>query len=423
MASPNDLVVFQNVPLPTSATVGQTLTICEPSVANNGSQIYFSGNLFAARSLDNAATWTFLSPFTTFPWADGGFCCDQTLVYAPSHDLTIWFLQYSPRGNKNTLRLAVKKGKGGAPFDHYFDLVPEKVNSAFKNEWFDYNHAALSNKFLYVTTNTYTDEKWKRAVIFRIPLSALTASSSKLDYSYFPWDRNESLRCTAGARDVMYFAAHNSLSQIRLFTWPESSPDVSFNDISVRPWIRGGAKAPGPDGKDWLGRAKGDITGGYFSKGTLGFLWSANAQPPARPQPYVRAVQIDATTKAVINEPDIWNDSFAFAFPDAISNTDGDVGITLYRGGGKVYPTHVVGMWDAAANRWQLADTKASTNGPADTKWGDYIAVRRHAPDGLTFIASGFTLQGGGTQANIEPHYVHFGLRKHAEEAAKGLEP
>ena len=107
---PTNLTLFRNIALPASATSGQTSTVGEPSLANNGAEIYYSGNWYAARSLDNAASWAYVNPFTTFPSADGGFCCDQTLIYDPTRNITIWLLQYIRQNNTNTLRVVVKKG-------------------------------------------------------------------------------------------------------------------------------------------------------------------------------------------------------------------------------------------------------------------------------------------------------------------------
>src|SRR5688572_17743490 len=162
---PSNLTLFKNVALPTSATSGQTSTVGEPSVANNGAEIYYSGNWYAARSLDNAASWSYVNPFTTFPSADNGFCCDQTLIYDPTRNITIWLLQYIKKNNTNTLRVVVKKGTGGGIFDFFHDLKPGDVNPAWAVEWFDYNSAALSNNFLYITTNSFTGSTntWQRA--------------------------------------------------------------------------------------------------------------------------------------------------------------------------------------------------------------------------------------------------------------------
>ncbi len=402
----NNLTLFQNVALPRLATSGQTSTVGEPSLANNGAEIYYSGNWYAARSLDNAASWSYVNPFTTFPSADGGFCCDQTLIYDPTRNITIWLLQYVRQNNTNTLRVVVKKGTGGGVFDFFHDLKPGNVNPAWAAEWFDYNSAALSNNYLYITTNSFSGNTWQRAVVFRISLDNLAAGGA-LSYDFFSTTTNGSLRCTLGAGDTMYFGSHNNLSQVRVFTWPESSTTVTFNNVNVTSWTDGAYSAPGPDGRNWLTRTDGRITGAFLANGVIGFLWTANAQT-GRPQPYVRVVRIDAATKALVSEPDIWNSTFAYAYPDGCANVAGGVGISLFRGGGPIFPTHVVGVSQGAG--WLLADTKAGTSGPQDGKWGDYVTCRRHAPDGVTFIASGYTLQGGALQSNIEPRYVHFGV-------------
>ncbi len=233
-----------------------------------------------------------------------------------------------------------------------------------------------------------------------------------MSYNFFSTTSNGSLRCTLGARDVMYFGSHNSVSSFRLFTWRESSSAVSFNDIAVTPWVSGAYSAPGPDGNNWLSRTDPRVTAAWQTCGVAGFMWTANRQS-GRPFPFIRAVRIDTITKAKIDEPDIWHNGFAYAYPDACSNDAGGTGVTLFRGGGPAFPTHVVGIWNNTTNSWQLADSRAGTNGPADTKWGDYLTCRRHSPDGFTFIASGYTLQGGADRANIEPRYVHFGAQKY----------
>jgi hypothetical protein len=137
-------------------------------------------------------------------------------------------------------------------------------------------------------------------------------------------------------------------------------------------------------------------------------MWSANRKAN-RPYPYVRVVRLDETMKAVVDEPDIWSAGYAFAYPDAYPNEEGDVGVTVFRGGGTRYPGHVVGFRDDTAGAWRLRTTRDSSHGPADGKWGDYLTCRRHSPQTNTWVAVGFTLQGGGARTDIEPRYVHVG--------------
>jgi hypothetical protein len=410
---PADFVLFRNISLGDPETGGQTSTVGEPSLANNGDQIWLTGNWYATRSLDNGTAWTFVSPYNTLPPVNGGFCCDQTVLYDPSRDLTFWILQYVKQSGTNSMRLAVKQGKTlGNNNWHWWDFQPVSVNAGWQNQWFDYNHAALSNNFLYLASNVFrtTNDRWTRSVVLRLPLDDLAAGGT-LNHNYFESTTNFSLRCTQGARDVMYFGSHTSNSQLRLFSWPENTNTVGQLDVNVSGWLGGTYSAPGPDGNDWLSRCDPRITGAWVADGVIGFAWSAN-RTAGRPFPYIRVVRLDESTRNRIDEPDIWNQSYAYAYVDASPNDRGHVGVSLFRGGGNRHPGHVVGIWDDYSNGWALQGTRDGTNGPVDGKWGDYLTCRRRSPDGLTWIAAGFTLQGGGSRNNVEPQVVHFGRRR-----------
>ena len=47
--------------------------------------------------------------------------------------------------------------------------------------------------------------------------------------------------------------------------------------------------------------------------------------------------------------------------------------------------------------------TAASTHGPLQGKWGDYVTVKPHPRRPTALVASGFTLQGGQDRRNVEP--------------------
>jgi hypothetical protein len=219
----------------------------------------------------------------------------------------------------------------------------------------------------------------------------------------------------------MYFASHVNNSTVRVFSWPETSNTVTSRDVGVSAWSDGDYSAPGPDGANWLSRTDDRITGAWVANGLIGLAWSANRRA-TRPFPYVRVVRIVEATMALRDDADIWSANHAYAYPDACPNDRGHVGITLFRGGGALHPGHVVGIWDDFSNRWQLVVTANGTHGPVDTKWGDYLACRRHSPDGLTWLASGYTLQGGGQRDNIEPRLVHFGRRRDERAAQRWRE-
>ena len=410
---PSPVVFLRNVALPTTATTGQTSTVGEPSVATQNSDVFFTGNWYGSRSADDGANWLFVDPFSALPPVDNGFCCDQTVILAASRQLPVWLLQYVNTNASNTLRIAVNPGPGLNTAGWIFwDLTPSSVNPAWAGEWFDYNHAAVTDRFLYVGTNAFTiaDDTWTRSVIFRIALDSLQ-EGQPLEFDFFDSTENFSLRCAQGATDTMYIVSHNTLSQVRVFSWPENSAQVTATDVDVAAWQAGSYSAPGPDGRNWLGRCDPRITGVWVANGQIGIMWTANANPPARPLPHVRVVRLDETTKTLIDEPDIWNANFAFAYPDACPNRNGDVGVTVFRGGGPHHPSHVVGFRQEPQAAWRIRVTRSGTHTATDGKWGDYLTCRRHAPRDDTWIAAGYTLQGGGGRQDIQPRYVHFQRR------------
>jgi len=411
--NPSDFFTFRNIGLPDSATSNRTSTVGEPSIANRGKHIFISGNWYASASANNGNTWQYVDPSNTLPSAAGGFCCDQIVHYDPSRDITIWLLQYRRANNTNVLRLAINRGPavGGGGW-YWWDFTPVGVNSEWDGEWFDYPDLALTNNHLYMTTNVFRiTGGWTRAVIFKFPLDTLAAGTS-LGYSYYSTTANGSLRCAQGARETMYFASHNSSSSVRIFTWPDNNNSISWNDVAVAAWTRNYA-TNGPDGRNWLKRVDPRITGGWVADGVIGFMWTAGRNA-SRPFPHARVIRVDENTKALIDQPDIWSNNAAYAYPAVCPNDRGHLGLSIFYGGGKKHPSYVVGVNDDYTGPTSFALFYASqgTDGPISLKWGDYITCRRHSPDGFTWIGTGFTLQGGGNRTDIVPRMIHFGRRR-----------
>jgi hypothetical protein len=68
----------------------------------------------------------------------------------------------------------------------------------------------------------------------------------------------------------------------------------------------------------------------------------------------------------------------------------------------------MVGVRAAGGTAWNLRTVVRSTNSPDDDKWGDYLSCRRDHPNGDEWVASGYSLQGGGGLASVAPHFVRF---------------
>ncbi len=413
--SAGDFVLFKNIALGDQATGVQTSSVGEPSVANNGKQIFVTGNWYATKSVDSGNTWQYVNPFSTLPSAAGGFCCDQVVIYDKSRDLFIWLLQYiRAASGSNVLRVAVKRGptlQDNSSW-YWWDFSPANVNGQWASNWFDYPDLALSNDFLWLSSNVFNaSSQWQGASVLRLPLDPLAAGTG-FGYSFFNTTANGSLRFSQGATDTMYFASHNSGSEVRLFKWAEDSGTIYWNNIGVNAWSGGSYNAPGPDGLNWLGRADPRITGAWVGGGVIGLMWTANSRGN-RPFPHIRVVRIDQRTLSVINQPDLWSASGAWAYPAAAANSRGHVGISAFFGGGSWgHPAHIVGIWDDYSNGWDIRVARYSTNGPTGGRWGDYLSCRRHTPDDLTWIASGYVIRGGTDREDIMPGVVHFGRRR-----------
>ncbi len=409
--TPRTPVFLTNRALSDIETNNITSTVGEPSVAVRGSEILITGNWYASFSTDGGSTFTYMNPATSFPPIPGQpFCCDQVAIYDPGHDLMIWFLQYVEDGNGNTVRIAVAQGNDITTQQwRIYDFTPQGIGG-WNNEWFDYPDLAVSDDFLYVTTNTFSTPPYSftRALILRIPLNEISAYQA-LNFDFFQTNQGFSFRPTQGSSGTMYFGTNVSTNSVRVYTWPENSNTISVDDVAVQVWSNATRVAPGPDGRDWLGRVDQRITGAWASGDDIGFAWTA-AQDNNFPFPHVRVVVMNRNSKNVTAQPHLWNTSFAYAYPATAPNSNGTVGISVsYGGGSQLFPGHLVGVFESSTSTWDMVTTADGTHGPDRNVWGDYLAVRPHGTQTDTWVATGFALQGGTMGNNIVPRYIHFG--------------
>ena len=398
------VTIIRNTGLDDAATSGQTSTVCEPTVAAAGRQVFFTGNWFASRSGTSGASWTHVNPFTAFAAASGGFCCDQVALYDPSRKIWIWILQYSAAGGSNIFRIAVAKSSNG-PWK-YWGFAPAQLSPAYSNLWFDYPDAALSANHLFVTFNVFNAaDAWQRAVVFKFPLAQL-AEGLGLTYDWWTTTGHGSLRLTQGASTEMNLGAHNGSRTLRVWRWPDGPGNVTFFDVTTAAWSAGPYAAGGPGGNNWLARIDSRITGGWRRGREAGFLWTASPSG-GKPRPYIKAAVVDTTSGTLTGQPDIWSNTGTWAYPAAAVSSASAVGFTAFYGSGQRHPAHVVGA-RRQDGTWDSALTATSTHGPADRKWGDYLSIRPHPARAGSWAASGYTLQGGAERQHIEPRYVHF---------------
>lgn len=398
------LTLLKNQGLTDAQTSTSTSNICEPSTAANGSQQFMTGNWFASSSANLGTNWTYISPYTRFPAAAGGFCCDQLVLFNPKYKIWIWLLQYSQGANgENIFRLAISREASFGTW-YWWDFVSSGGLAGWAGNWLDYPDMAFTNEQLFITFNMFKGNAWQRAVVFRMPLATL-ASGGALGYQRWATTSNGSIRLCRGPGTVMYMGSHNSASQLRVFNWPDTSLNIAWNDVNVRSWLGGAYSATGPGGINWLGRTDSRITGAWMGAGVLGFMWTAN-RDGSHALPYIRVARINASNRTLLSEPDIWSATAAWAYPAAAANSAGAAAFTAFYGGGNFHPSHVVGLQSGGG--WATTFTKVGTHSPPQQSWGDYLSCTPYHPDGTQWVASGYTLQGGTARSNIEPRFVHF---------------
>jgi hypothetical protein len=390
-----------------AATGTATGTVNEPTVATSGRRILVTGNWFASRSTDGGATWSQLSPFTEFPEDRGPFCCDQIAHYVRSHRLWVWLLQYVAVGPSNVYRLAVSATGASGTWDTW-DIAPTDLDPTWTDVWLDYPDLAVSDGHLWVSCNVFdASDRWRAAAVVRLRLDNLVARTA-LAPEVWTTRSAGSLRFIQGAGDTMWFASTSAGSaRLRVFAWPDAAATVSSWSVPVSAWTASGYSSRGPGGAEWLSRADWRVTAAWRSRGQLGFAWTAGPRT-GRPHPYVKVVRLDEATVTLHDEPDLWSQTGAWAYPAAAPNGRGDVGIAAFFGG-PTHPAHAVGMLDETTATWSMALTATSTHGPAQASWGDYLVVRPHPRSTTRWMASGFTLQGGTDRRFVEPLVVEFG--------------
>jgi hypothetical protein len=412
---PSTLTIIQTSPL--APTTGQS-TINEPSVAQSGAYVFYTGNWYAARSTTGGAQWSYINPYTDMP----DFCCDQDVIVDRGRDIFLWYRQgtYQPATGQNRFALGISS-TGGASFCTY-SFRPLDVNSSWTNQWFDYPHLALSNNFLYIVTNVFgpppappAQPPFLQQVILRFPLDALQACTG-FNYTYFPGFASGWGEPVQGATTTMYIGDHRGLTDsFRVFWQPENSGSIFWVDRDIPGWTfeNGDASCPGPDGLNWCSRANSKIQAGwvrqpkYSGIGEVGFMWNARGGPNLPfPLPYVEAVTFRQDTLDVTGRPFLWDSNFTWHYPFASPNARGDLGVTVSGGSTTAYVGTLFAInddYNETPPPWEVYYLRIGNSGA--TAWGDYVRNRPFLPTQLGWISSGHTQQGGSTGANTEPRY------------------
>jgi hypothetical protein len=381
-------------------------SVNEPSGAVGGGVVFETVNWYAAYSTNNGGNFTQLDPTTIFPNnTNGGYCCDQIVQYAPSVDRMIWLLQYGSGYRIAAASPAQIKNSNGTAWT-YWDITAAQLGF---NNGVDYPDMSLGNKSAYLSF----DEYGAGLAVVRIPLAEIQASAT-IHFQYT--DPNNSPMAYGGhltqnSEDEIFWAGHNSNSNMRIFSWQEGSNTYFWRDIGIGSWPNNNANMTSntPDAKDWLTKLRGfpnnAVLGSTRVRSVAGkqvnqiwFAWSAPSGNNFK-QPHVQWVALNRSNNfSLVTQRQIWNNSYAFTYPAIASNSNGEVGLSLEYGGGGNYENHVAGFW----GDFIVYTTTSSNKGV--TRFGDYVTIRQSAAHPARFDIFGY-----GMKATPDTHYAQFG--------------
>ena len=393
----------------------------EPSVGANGAVVLMTFNWGARYSTDSGQTWTNLDPTTIFPSGpqkdgsgnsiSGAFCCDQVVQYVPSIDRFIWFMQFCGNagcnGGKNIIRVASASTadliSSHATAWTYWDIASTQVEAG---GILDYPDMSVGNNSLYISI----DAVGTGLLIMRLPLHDIQLGNGFTFWYTHPSDGGTAYggHVCQNTGDEVYWAGHNNTSSMRIFSWKESETTYYWRDRDINSWTNGLA-CNTPGGVNWLTGSAGfpgnSVLGITRRNNEIWCAWTANAGGGFA-NAHVELVKFRNSDYAVIEQMQIWNNDYAFAYPCLSTNTDNEVGISLEWGGVTTEANHAVGfMGDFVVYYPRLSTSSNPRN-------GDYVSIRRFHNKGRMFSAVGYTTQNnatppGGTFSDV--HYILFG--------------
>ena len=409
-----DVALFTNTALTQAGAQRTASNVGEPSVAMNGSVVFYAGNWYAAMSSDGGKSFQYIDPAAAFAASDppnAHFCCDQIVNYIPSIDTFVWLLQYGPDTGDNIQRLAFAKTDEVVHGQwRLFDITTASLG--VPGGFLDFPDLAVGANCLYVTTNIFQANSAGSGVV-RIPFAGIV--NGQVSAQRFVSMDYQSFRVAQNAGPTAYFAAHKDTSTLVVFAWNESAAAPSQSSVGVARWIGGnGYRSVCKDGTRWLDRADPRITGATQRGGELWFAWGVDQKSNHRTFPFIQIAQINAADLTLIDNINVFDPDSATCYAGLATNAQNEVGITYMIGGGPRNPSHVVGIVTgsrkdvlvSAGDRGPQADPQTGKG-----EWGDYLTARPAFPDQRNFVATGFTMLGlaDGSNRDVTPRFVVFG--------------
>ncbi len=378
----------------------------EVSVAESGQTVMLTANTWAAFSTNGGANFNVVDVTTLFPRSEGGFCCDQVLLYSPKINNFLWLSQYWQLNGAgiNRLRLAVATpeeiaSSGGTAWT-FWDFPSDVIGGG---SWLDYSDMGLGDNNLYFNVNSVG----RGRVVARLPLEQLQARTT-LTYRFTPPTSNAGFSAISqDTGDESFWGGFDNNSTLRIYNWAESSTSFTSRALPINsfPVTNPSVGTKCPDGVNWSNFwAQGSNWEGCARFGDQ--LWISWPAPEGGgfPQVHVQMARVNVRTWRVEEQMQIWNPDFAFKESNLATNSRGEVGIDVAFGGGSTfYANNAVGVWgDFVVYYPRLSDV-------CTDRWGDYSTVRRVGSQGLDWCAAGYVNTSTPSGVVAVPHYIQFG--------------
>jgi len=195
-----------------------------------------------------------------------------------------------------------------------------------------------------------------------------------------------------------------------VYSLREDSNTYFWRNVNINSWPNSDYTSITPGGIDWM-----QMSGGFPGAGVIGatrwgnnlwFAWMA-ARGGGFAHPHIQMVHLDRGNNfSLVEQVQIWNGGFAFAYPSLSTNVGGEIGLSLaYGGGGTLHANHAVGYWG------DFIVYPPRSSDASQGRWGDYVTIRPVGSDPSQFAAVGYTLrkrQPPQSGTFFDPHYVQF---------------
>lgn len=288
----------------------------------------------------------------------------------------------------------------------------------------DFPHIALSNKFLYLSSNDIPTSGSQNARMRRYDLDAMADCTSASGAVYAWPDTTEGQRvwrAVQGATNTMYWAHHATTTSFRIFSWPETvaTPTNTTRTLTATTFANPDCRG-GTTNVDWTDTLWSNIVGfnlnGTIGRDYLAWYWNAGADA-SHTQGHSHGAVFNKPGLSLAAQPVIWNAGYCFGQATVAMNERGDIGFSMSyggkSGGAGSAAQGVIGMDDeytsGLGNPGSLYVVASGTHNRSDQRHGDYFTVHQMEPCDMWFSATNYALSGGTGVANVNSRYLEFG--------------